>query len=144
MTAEGVDPTTYAVASNALAFGDSGTLVRVDPEEPVTSNNKASTYARNRHGFFQQHSARCTLLLIGDKLSDVRMADGALADGYSCYSVGVHNASPDGLEYPDQAAYAAAFDALVNGDDASLDPLSSMIESLALAAAPPRDEDAYM
>ena len=126
----GVDRASYSVASNQLIFGEeSGTLEGIQPDEPVTSNNKASTYARNR-AWFTRHAHRTRLLLLGDKISDLDMGAGARADGYVCVGVGIRNDEPDGANYPDHAAFAAAFDELLVGDKGSLDPLTQALERL--------------
>ena len=124
-----VDQSAYTVASNRLCFVD-GKLVAVLPEMPVTGFNKRHTYARNE-GWFAKHAGRKTLLLIGDRLSDLDMGKG-VADGYSLVGVGIRNDAPDGppgSSYPSLEAYATAFDALVLGDEGSLEPLAEALEA---------------
>ena len=133
-----IHPGAYAVmqASNRLVFGNAAsdsaeaTLQAVEPAEPVTSGNKASTYARNAAWFASHARDRRTLLVLGDRIEDLRMGEGARAAGYSCVGVGIRNDEPDGVEYPDHAAYAAAFDDLVLGDEGSLGPLAEAIVGL--------------
>jgi hypothetical protein len=72
--------------------------------------------------------------VVGDKISDIDMAAGALSDGCDCVSVGIYNDAPDGVDYPTRAAYEDAFDALIVGDEGSLEPLAAAVDELTARA----------
>ena len=121
------DTDLLAVSSNRLVFGD-GTLVAVEPSPPVTSLNKGQTCVRNRAWFGGVHAARRTLVVGGDRLSDLSVGEGAAAaaarDGHRLVvsSCGVYNDTPHGAQ-PPLDDFAARFDTLVVGDHGSLAPL---------------------
>ena len=124
------------VSSNRLVFAEEGgqgaaapSLIAVEPSPPITSLNKALTYERNREWFEETHAARKTLLVVGDRVSDLKVASGA-PDGYSTASVGIFNDTPHGPQ-PAFEEFESHFDAVIRGDEGSLDSiLSDLVEGL--------------
>ena len=119
------------VSSNRLRWDDgTGTMRAVEPSPPVTSLNKEQTAARNAE-WLAQHAARRSLLVLGDRCSDLAVAQGV--DSERRVAVGLVN---DQAEYGDApsaearcAEYArCGFDVVLRGSRASLEPVLELIQ----------------
>ena len=118
------------VSSNRLCWDDAtGAVIAVEPSPPVTSLNKAQTAARNAE-WFTLHATRRSLLVLGDRCSDL-----AVAQGVDCerrVAVGFVN---DQAEYNDApsaearcAEYArCGYDVVLKGSRASLGPVMDLL-----------------
>lgn len=137
------DETLLAVSSNKLIFGfaqgeregggagegeGEGAVVGVEPAQPITSLNKGMTFERNRQWLEQLHASRTTLLVVGDRISDLKVAAGA-PEGYEAVGIGIFNDTPHGAQ-PAFEDFAAQFDCTVRGDEGSLDALRELVEGL--------------
>mmetsp|Transcript_16201 Transcript_16201/g.49238 ORF Transcript_16201/g.49238 Transcript_16201/m.49238 type:complete len:298 (+) Transcript_16201:508-1401(+) len=81
------------VSSNRLIWHeDSGHLVGCEPHPPITSYCKALTHARNAD-FFVAHASRQTLLVLGDRRSDLQVASGVPHN--LLVSVGLYNTASE-------------------------------------------------
>ena len=109
------------VCSNRLNYAADQTPQSVEPSPSITSFTKAYAYS-SASSFFEQHSDRKNLLVLGDSVTDVDAAENVPYD--KCLSVGFLNARPDGT------AHAKAFDAVVLGNSGSLLPVASLIEEI--------------
>ena len=79
--------------------------------------------------FEETHADRRTLLVVGDRVSDLKVASGA-PGGYSTASVGIFNDTPHGPQ-PAFEEFEGHFDAVIRGDEGSLDPIrSELVEGL--------------
>merc|ERR1712216_876144 len=122
-----------AVSSNRLVFNESGSergvpLCAVEPSTPITSLNKGLTFERNQQWFEAVHSGRQVLIVVGDCISDLKVAAGA-PEGYSVMSVGIFNDTPHGPQ-PSLEEFEQHFDAVICGDDGSLTPICELVEGL--------------
>lgn len=127
-----------AISSNRLVFaaggggddggGSSPSVCAVEPSQPITSLNKGLTFERNRQWFEVVHARRRALIVVGDRVSDLKVAAGAPA-GYSTTSVGIFNDTPHGPQ-PTLQEFERHFDAVISGDDGSLDPIRELVERL--------------
>ncbi len=111
------------ISSNRLVWDDAGVLVECRPSPPITSLTKSLTGARNAE-WFSAHAGRTTLLVLGDRCSDLQVADG-LGDVRLQLSVGILNESGDADA--SAAEYGSLFDALLVGNEASLEVVARMI-----------------
>lgn len=119
------------ISSNRLMFGDDGHLVAIEPGEPITSFNKGRTLERNRI-WFEQHALRKTVLVLGDKPSDLQVMDGAPLD-ITRFGIGICNdAADDGdsSRHSSFVDYQRVFDAVVCGDKGSLEVVIEVIDGL--------------
>ena len=100
------------------------------PQEPLTSFNKAQTFERARE-WFEAHGScgRRTYLVLGDKIGDLRVAEGA-PESCTSIGVGIYNDRSDGehANKPTLDYYRAAFTAVLCGDDGSLDAVTQLLE----------------
>ena len=128
------------ICSNRLRFGNDGQLVAIEPVEPITSFNKGRTLERNRV-WFERHALRKTVLVLGDKPSDLQVMDGA-SIGITRFGIGICNdAADDGdsSRHPSFVDYQRVFDAVVYGDKGSLDVVIEVIDGLAPRTPQPQD-----
>jgi 5'-nucleotidase len=119
------------ISSNHLKFGDDGHLVAIEPVEPITSFNKGRTLERNRI-WFERHALRKTVLVLGDKPSDLQVMDGAPLD-ITRFGIGICNdAADDGdsSRHSSFVDYQRVFDAVVCGDKGSLEVVIEVIDGL--------------
>ena len=94
----------------------------VSPEPPITSFTKSYAY-QSASSFFEHHSERKNLIVLGDSVTDVDAAKNVPYE--NSLTVGFLNSRPCGI------AHAKAFDAVVLGDDGSLLPVADLIEEVA-------------
>jgi len=134
------DSSTLTISSNRLVFDKELNIRAVEPSPPVTSYNKAQTVERNRDWFNSACDAgRKTLLVIGDRISDLEVARGAAGAGaaidhkLNVASIGIFNDTPHGPQIVLED-FASHFDAVIIGDNSSLEPVRKLVEvDLALA-----------
>ena len=93
----------------------------MSPEPPITSFTKAYAY-KSASSFFKQHSDRRGLIVLGDSVTDVDACENVPSD--HVLSLGFVN------ERPDKAAHAQAFDAVVQGSQGSLDPVTEILDEI--------------
>jgi len=116
------------VCSNRLNYGADSAPQSVSPEPPITSFTKANAY-KMAAAFFRHHKERRMVLCLGDSVTDIDAAQEVPYD--SILSVGFLNSKPATA----MKKYADTFDAVVLGNDGSLEPLSMLLSSLVDRAA---------
>jgi len=111
-----------AVCSNRLNYSADSTPKSVSPEPPITSFTKEYAYS-SASSFFEQHADRRAILQLGDSITDVDPARHVPYD--HLLSVGFVNARPD------PSRHHETFDAVVEGNEGSLLPVTDLLEELA-------------
>ena len=119
------------VSSNRLRFADDDDRVRaVTPTPPVTSMTKDRTYERNA-AWFEAHASRRTLLVLGDRVSDLDVLKGVPPSRFDrIVRVGVRNDVPEWDQPKEVDDFRAAFDVVVVGDRGSLEPVATLLDDL--------------
>lgn len=129
------------ISSNRIHFeARSGDVSSVSPDPPVTSNTKSEAYAHNAP-WFDEHSSRHTLLVLGDRVSDLRVLDGVPAGRFrEIIRIGILNDEQD-FDQPSGDFFRRYFDAIVCGDRGSLEPLVQLLDGLDDDDAADGDDD---
>ena len=109
------------ICSNRLNYEADSSPKSVSPDPPITSFTKAYAY-KSASSFFQQHSDRRALLVMGDSVTDVDACENVPSD--FVLSIGFINSRQDA------AAHAQAFDAVVQHSNGSLAPVSEIIDEI--------------
>lgn len=118
-----------SISSNRLVFQD-GRLQSVVPSPPITSLNKGLSFERNRKWFeAARRTGRTGLLVLGDRISDLTVAAGAPDNAYTIASVGIYNDTPHGPATTIDD-FEPKFDAVIRGDEGSLDPVRALVHEL--------------
>jgi len=111
-----------AVCSNRLNYAGDSAPKSTSPSPPITSFTKSYAYS-SASSFFAAHAERKYLLVLGDSTTDVDASENVPHD--QCLSVGFLNSRPDGVPH------AKAFDAVVLGNDGSLQPVAELLDEIA-------------
>jgi len=109
------------ICSNRLNYEADSAPKSVSPAPPITSFTKAYAY-KSASSFFQEHSDRRALIVLGDSVTDVDACENVPSD--FVLSVGFVN------ERPDAAGHAQAFDAVIVGNQGSLDPVAEIVDEI--------------
>lgn len=123
-----VDPSLRCISANRMVFAANGDVAAVTPTSPITAFSKGRTYARNE-AWMSQHVTRRTLLVVGDRLSDLETIEGAPADIECVVRIGICNDDAQSTP-PSVERYRAAFDSVIFGDRGSLSPITSLVGTL--------------
>ena len=110
------------ICSNRLNYEADSAPKSVSPDPPITSFTKAYAY-KSASSFFKAHENRRALIVLGDSVTDVDACENVPSD--RVLSVGFVN------ERPDAAAHAQAFDAVVVGDQGSLNAVIEIVDEIA-------------
>lgn len=121
----GVWSENVTICSNRLNYEADSTPKSVSPDPPITSFTKMYAY-KSASSFFKQHSERRALIVLGDSVTDIDASENVPSD--RVLSVGFVN------ERPDAAKHAQAYDAIVQGDYGSLQPVIEIIEEMSPSA----------
>ncbi len=120
---------TQRLSSNRCVWDEAtGDLVGMSPRAPVTSFNKADTRVRDAE-WLAAHARRRSLLVVGDRLGDLRAGDGVPCSAR--LNVGVANVggrSERHVVNPDQYL-DEGFDAVIVGAAAGFGPLTAMLRA---------------
>lgn len=109
------------VCSNRLNYQADSTPKSVSPSPPITSFTKE--YAGpHASAFFAQHKSRRAIVQLGDSLTDVDPARNVPYD--HLLSIGFLNARPEA------AKHVETFDAVVVGNEGSLQPVADLLDAL--------------
>jgi len=109
------------ICSNRLNYDADSAPKSVSPEPPITSFTKEYAYS-SASAFFAKHKDRKGIIQLGDSLTDV---DPAKKVPYTnLISIGFLNARPDGRKHGD------AFDAVVLGNQGSVQPVADLVEDI--------------
>jgi len=111
------------VCSNRLNYGADSTPASISPEQPITSFTKTTAFTASA-SFFRQHSDRTTVLVMGDSATDIDSA--ANIPDANVLAVGFLN----GKKKVEAAAHEKAFDALVLGNNGSLEGVDRLLEDM--------------
>jgi 5'-nucleotidase len=111
------------VCSNRLNYAADSAPQSLSPDPPITSFTKTTAYSASS-SFFQEHSNRSTILVLGDSCSDI---DSAANIPYKhLISVGFLNDKP----IKEAAKYAQTFDAIVLGANGSLKGVHKLVDDI--------------
>lgn len=109
------------ICSNRLNYEADSTPKSVSPSPPITSFTKQYAY-KSASSFFTAHSTRRALIVLGDSVSDVDAGTNVPSD--YVLSVGFVN------DRADASKHAQAYDAVVQGNDGSLEPVNDIIDEM--------------
>ena len=109
-------------ASNRLEYQADSAPKSVSPSPPITSFTKEYAY-NSASSFFAQHETRRAILQLGDSLTDVDPSKRVPCD--HLLSIGFLNARPDPIKH------YAIFDAVIHGNDGSLQPVAELLDEIA-------------
>jgi phosphoglycolate phosphatase-like HAD superfamily hydrolase len=116
------------VSSNCMQFSQDGDVSCVEPHPPMTSLNKGETFRRNRD-WLKQHATRNKLVVMGDRLNDLKVAEGA-PPSMTCLGVGICNDGQTSELATPLEQYCDRFDLVICGDQGSLAPVTRLIDEL--------------
>lgn len=109
------------ICSNRLNYEADSAPKSVSPSPPITSFTKQYAY-KSASSFFANHSTRRALIVLGDSVTDVDACENVPSD--FVLSVGFVN------ERPDASRHAQAFDAVVQGNEGSLEPVLQIVDEM--------------